>query len=218
MYRVVINRETLRNHLHYDWWKYVVGIVVTAMLWNLVSTMLRPQTPPDKKVDIVLVGDYMLEEKAKPISQRMLEDFPELLEINFLNIPLGGNIDPEIEMAGRQKLAAMMMVQEGDIYVLSRQEYETFAKQGAFMPLDEYIDDEMTKYISLEELEEYKLSVQDENFQDNQPHVYGIPLKGITLFDDTGYNVEDKVMSIMVHSKNKEKAVEVMKWIMTKGR
>lgn len=218
MYQVVINRETLQNHLHYDWWKYVVGIVVTVMLWSLVSTMTRPQTPPDKKVDIIMVGGYMLDEEVQSISQRMLEDFPELLEINFLNIPLGLDIDPQLEMAGQQKLAAMIMMQEGDIYVFSRQDYEAFAKEGAFMPLDEYIDEEIARYISPEGLEEYKLSVSEEYGGDNQPHVYGIPLKGLTLFDKTGYNVEDKVLSIMVYSKNQEKAVEVMKWIMTKGR
>jgi maltose-binding protein MalE len=216
MYQVVVNRETLQNHLHYDWWKYVVGIVVTVMLWNLVSTMTRPQTPPDKKVDIFLVGDYLLEENAEPISQRMLEDFPELLEINFMNIPLGG--DPELEIMGRQKLMVVIGAQEGDIFVFSKQEYETFAKQGAFMPLDEYIDDEITKYIPAEELEKYKLSVEYEYAQDKQPHIYGIPLKGVTIFNDTGYNVEDKVLSIMAYSKNKEKAIEVMKWIVTKGR
>jgi len=216
MYQAVVNRETLQNHLHYDWWKYVVGIVVTIMMWSLVSTMNRPQTPPDKKVDIFLVGDYLLEENAEPISQRMLEDFPELLEINFINIPLG--IDPELEIVGRQKLMVMTGAQEGDIFVFTKEEYERYAKQGAFMPLDDYIDQEITKYISAEELEEYKLSVEDEYSEDKQPHIYGIPLKGVTLLDDTGYNVEDKVLSIIAYSKNKEKAIEVMKWIVTKGR
>ncbi len=215
MYQVVVNKETLQNHLHYDWWKYVVGIVVTIMMWNLVFTMSRPQTPRDKKVDIFLVGDFLLEEKAESVSQRMLEDFPDLLEINFLNIPLG---DPELEVMGRQKLMVMIGAQEGDIFVFSKEEFEAYAKQGAFMPLDEYIDDEITKYVSEEELEEYKLSVEDEYAEDKQPHIYGIPLKGVTLLNDTGYDVEDKVVSIIAYSKNREKAIEVMKWIVTKGR
>ena len=75
MYRVTVNKERLQNHLSYDWWKYVVAILVTVMLWSLITAMTRPQTPPEKKVDIFLIGDYALDEHIQLVSQRMLDEF-----------------------------------------------------------------------------------------------------------------------------------------------
>ena len=136
MYRVTVNKERLQNHLSYDWWKYVVAILVTVMLWSLITAMTRPQTPPEKKVDIFLIGDYALDEHIQLVSQRMLDEFPELLEINIMNIPLGEGIDPQLEMASRQKLMVMLASQSGDIFVFNKEDYEQFAKQGAFIPLE----------------------------------------------------------------------------------
>jgi hypothetical protein len=133
-----------------------------------------------------------------------------------MNIPLG--INAELEVVGRQKLMVMVGSQTGDIFVFNREEYEAFAKQGAFIPLDEFIDDQIQKYIPTEELEKYKVGVEVEYAEDAQPRIYGIPLKGVSLFKDAGYDTEDKVISVMVYSKNKEKAIEVMRWIVTKGR
>jgi hypothetical protein len=100
VYQVQVNKNTLQNHIHYDWWKYLVGVIATIFIWSMVTTMTRPQTPPEKKVDIFLVGDYVIDESLISISDEILKDFPDLLEINFNTIPLTG----EMEYVGRQKL------------------------------------------------------------------------------------------------------------------
>ncbi|MGI6189889.1 MAG: hypothetical protein GX041_05565 [Clostridiales bacterium] len=220
MYRVTVNKERLQNHLSYDWWKYVVAILVTVMLWSLITAMTRPQTPPEKKVDIFLIGDYALDEHIQLVSQRMLDEFPELLEINIMNIPLGEGIDPQLEMASRQKLMVMLASQSGDIFVFNKEDYEQFAKQGAFIPLEKVVDEEILQYVSWEELEDYKVKMEADpvSNEDTQPRLYGIPLKGVNLFKDSGYNTEEKVISVMSYSKNTEKAADVLKWIATEGR
>ncbi|MGI5852351.1 MAG: hypothetical protein ACOX77_09650, partial [Caldicoprobacterales bacterium] len=88
MYRVKLNKERIRNHIQYDWWKYIVCIIATIAVWNIIATVTKPQTPPDKKIEIFLVGDYVLEESATNISENILEDFPDLWEVNINNIAL----------------------------------------------------------------------------------------------------------------------------------
>jgi maltose-binding protein MalE len=218
MYQVTINKERLQNHLSYDWWKYLLAILITVIMWSLVTAMTRPQTPPDKKVDIFLVGDYALDEYTEPVSQRILKEFPELLEVNIINIPIGEGIDPQLDMASRQKLMVMLGSQTGDIFVFNKQDYEQYAKQGAFIPLDDAIDEDIQQYVSMEELEDYKVAADPDYGENTQPRIYGIPLKGVTLFKDSGYKTDDKVISVMVYSQNMEKAVDVLKWILTEGR
>lgn len=208
MYRIQINKTTLRNHIHYDWWKYVTGILTTILIWSLVTTMTRPQTPPEKKLDIYMVGDYMLLDSTEPIENKILEDFPELLEVNILNIALEG----EMEYIGRQQLMVMVGSQTGDIFAFDKDEFKKMAEQGAFMPLDEYIE-EFKEYVSEEELDKYKYRALEEE----EDHYYGIPMERITLFEGTGYDVSDKVMGVMIYSKNQEKAIEAVKWFLSNG-
>jgi len=208
MYQVQINKATFRNHIYYDWWKYLVGILATIFIWSIVTTMTRPQTPADKKLDIYMVGDYMLQDATESISNKMLEDFPELLEANFFNIALEG----EMEYVGRTQLMVMVGSQTGDIYAFSKEEFKTMAEQGAFMPLDEYIE-EFQEVVPKEKLEEYKFRALEEE----QSHYYGVPMEGITLFENSGYDVSDKVMGVMAYSKNTEKAIEALKWFLKNG-
>ena len=207
MYQVQVNKTIFRNHIHYDWWKYLIGILATIFIWSMVSAMTRPQTPADKKLDIYMVGDYMLQDATEPISNKMLEDFPELLEANFFNIALGG----EMEYVGRTQLMVMVGSQTGDIFTFSEDEFKVMAEQGAFVPLDEYIK-EFEEIVPREKLEKYKYKALEEG-----EHYYGVPMDGINLFENTGYNVSDKVMGVMAYSKNQEKAIEAVKWFLRNG-
>jgi len=212
LYKVRVNKEAIQNHMHYDWWKYLIGIVATVFLWSMVTAMTRPQTPPEKKVDIFLVGGFALEESLDALSLRMLEDFPQLLEINFTNIVLEG--DPQLELAGRQKLMVMLGSQTGDIFVFKRDEYELLARQGAFLPLDGLLDEEITASIPYEELEEQKIAVERHDALPGDPRVYGLPLRNTVVFDDAFFDVENKVIAVMAYSANKDNAIEVVRWIM----
>jgi hypothetical protein len=211
MYYVELNRERFRNHLQYDWWKYLVGILATLFLWNMITTMTRPRTPADKKIEIFLVGEYILDDSSESIADNILEDFPNLLEVNINNIPIGG--DPQMDYVGRQKLMVMLGSQTGDIYAFEKGEFEQFAKQGAFLPLDDFI--EQNKHLlDAEYLEKHEPVLAEEEIE---PHYYGIPIEHLELFKDTGYDVSDKVIGIMAYSKNQPGAYEVLKWILRDG-
>ncbi len=207
MYKIKINKEVLKNHIQYDWWKYAVSIAVTVLVWSMIVTIAAPRTPGDKKVDIYLVGGYMFEDPASQIEQMILSDFPELLEINLYNIMMEG----EMEYIGRQKFMAMLFGQEGDIFVLDRNTFTNLVKEGAVLPLDDYegIKDRMTQ----EQIEKGTLAVD----ASSEPKLYGVPLAGFKLFEDT-YDTSKSVLCIMAYSDNIPKAVEVTEWILKNGQ
>jgi len=212
LYKVQVNKAALQNHLHYDWWKYLIGILATVFLWSMVTAMTRPQTPPEKKVDIFLVGGFALQESLDALSLRMLEDFPQLLEINFTNIVLEG--DTQLEFAGRQKLMVMLGSQTGDIFVFNRDEFELLARQGAFLPLDGLMDQKIAELIPSEELDEQKIAIEGEDGLPGEPRIYGLPLKDTDVFDDAFFDVENKLIAVMAYSKNMDNAIEVVRWIL----
>jgi len=211
LYKIRVDKAAIQNHLHYDWWKYLIGIAATIFIWTMVTAITRPQTPPEKKVDIFLVGGFAFDEALNALSVRMLEDFPELLEINFTNIVLEGN--PQLELAGRQKLMVMLGSQTGDIFVFSSEEFEMLSRQGAFLPLDGLIDDKIEELIPHEEMEAQKIAVEDEDGQPGDPRIYGLPLKDTAIFDDAFLDVENKVIAVMAYSRNIDNAIEVVRWM-----
>ena len=96
-------------------------------------------------------------------SSRMLDEFPELLEINIMNIPLGEGIDPQLDMGSTadKNLRMMLASQSVDIFVFSKEDYEQFAKQGAFIPLEKVVDEEILQYGFLgRTLEDYKVKME----------------------------------------------------------
>ncbi|HZJ57884.1 MAG TPA: hypothetical protein VFD89_06540 [Clostridia bacterium] len=212
MYRVKLNRERLKNHIQYDWWKYILCIIATIAIWNVVTTVTKPKTPADKKIEIFLIGDYMFDEPAAAVSEGILDDFPNLWEVNINNISLGGE-DLQMDYMGRQKLMVMLASQTGDIYAFEKDEFAQIAEQGAFISLDEFVE-ENGDLIGEDRLGKSKKMILEE---DVEPHYYGISMNGLELFMDTGYDVSDKVIGIMGYSDNPSMAVEVLKWILNDG-
>ncbi|MFY9593061.1 MAG: hypothetical protein WBI88_05830 [Caldicoprobacterales bacterium] len=214
MYQVQLSKERVRNHIQYDWWKYLAGILVTIFLWNIVTTITRPRTPADKKIEIFLVGDYVLDEFMETLTNDIMEDFPNLLEVNLSHIPLGEDI--EMDYVGRQKLMVMLGSQTGDLYAFSKEEFERIAEQGAFIPLDDFINENMD-LIDHDKLEMHKATYFDGENEIIEEYYYGIPMEGLKLFEDSGYDVSDKIIGVMAFSKNQDNAFKVLKWILNDG-
>ncbi|NLJ41802.1 MAG: extracellular solute-binding protein [Clostridiales bacterium] len=208
MYHIKINKERLKNHIQYDWWKYIVAILATVLLWNLATTVLKPRIPDNKKIHIFFVGEFVDEEKSEYLSNSILEDFPELLKVDIDFIPLGG--PGGLEYAGQQKLMVMLGSQTGDMFIMDKEDFNQIAQQGAFFPLDSFVN-ENKGLLDIKDLESYRLSVQD---GDGEAHYYGIPMDYLVLPFITEYNTSDKAMGITAYSKNLSTALDVLEWMM----
>ncbi|MDD3840184.1 MAG: hypothetical protein PHP06_06380 [Clostridia bacterium] len=208
MKSLLFDMERLKNHFYYDWWKYIVGIIATFIIWSFIATVTRPQVPPEKKLDVYLVGSITYQDELEELSEKMLEDFPDLEEINFLPIQYKG----EEDIYGRQKIFVLLGARSGDLFAFSEQDYKEIAGQGAFVNLDPFIDrgviEDNTDY------QRYRLYAD----QESEKHLYGIPLEDITIFDNTSYSYKDKVISVVGYSQNKDNAIKFLKWLIEKGK
>ena len=86
------------------------------------------------------------------LAQEMLPDFPELREINFINIPSASGED----YLNQQKLVVNVAAKQGDIYIGSVEEMTALAEQGLFDPLEEsWGDDILSAFIPQDDLTLY---------------------------------------------------------------
>lgn len=208
-YTIRRGRQVWRNHIRYDWWRYVIFIAVAALGWSMVSTALS-KTPPEKKVDVFLLTDYADVAGLEALAEEMLSDFPELLEINFINIPTANTED----YTTQQRLVVNIAAQQGDIFIGSAEEMTALAQQGLFDPLESnWPDNILSSYVPQDQLGVYLEFTESES----TPHYYGAPIDQIALLEEYLYAPEHKVMGVPYYSLNKEMALRVMAWLYQYG-
>lgn len=161
-----ITREKIQHHLTYSSWKYILLIVAAVFGWNIIYSMTQYQPPEEKKI-VMGIFSYGDEVNILPYTERIrTELMPDMEEISAQYIM------PD-EAYGDMILSARIAARECDIYVLPRTQFQNYAAQGGFMPLDEVLPD------LIADLEAAGVSLSRglrTNDELGEKHQYGIPL------------------------------------------
>lgn len=160
-----ITREKFQNHITYSSWKYILLVAVAIFGWNIVYSMTQYQPPEEKKV-ILGVYSYGEDVNITPYMQRVQQELlPEMEDVSVQYIV------PD-ETYGVMILSTRIAARECDMYVLPRTEFQNYAAQGAFMPLDEVLPE------LIADLETAGVSLSRgyrTNDETGEKHQYGIP-------------------------------------------
>lgn len=124
-----VTREKIKNHFTYSLWKYALLVIVAIFGWNLIYSVTEYQPPDEKKV---ILGVYAYADETginsymEQVRQTAMPDMEEML---------ASIIMPD-EMYGDMILSTRIAARECDLYLLPRTQFQNYAAQGAFMPLD----------------------------------------------------------------------------------
>lgn len=194
-----ITKEKIQNHLHYSSWKYILLAVVAIFGWNLIYTSTAPQIPEDKKV---VMGIYAYGEQENIdvyMEQTRLTLLPEMLELS------AQYITPD-EMYGDMILSTRIAARECDIYLLPRTQFQNYAAQGAFMPLDVVLPD------LISELEAADVSLSRGNRANDElgeKHQYAIPTAAMPELQDLlMVDVSDMYLCVFFETENNDNVLK----------
>lgn len=208
-YAIRHGKQIWRNHLRYDWWKYIMFMAGAALLWSMVSASLT-KVPADKRVDIYLISDYADIMGLEHLENEILKDFPDLQEINFINIPTANQED----YASQERLVVYITAKQGNLFIGSEEEMAALAQQGLFDPLEtDWADNILSAYVPEADLGLYLESTESES----APHYYGAPVDKMQILQEYYYSPEHKVMGVPFYSLNKEKTLQVVAWLYEHG-
>ena len=160
-----INGETLRNHLTYSWWKYVLVAVLAIFGVNLLYTVTAYRPPESKKVLLYIYGyadEDRMDAYMASVQAEYLPDMEEMRSQLLTNDATYGSM----------QLSTYIAAAEGDIYILPRDFFLSLSAQGAFAPLEE--DAELMDLFT-----QAGASLQSgwrKNTDLGETHLYGIPL------------------------------------------
>lgn len=194
-----ITLKAIRNHLTYSWWKYALLAVLAIFGWNFFYTVTAYKPPADKKVEMFVFGggdQDRLDAYMEHIRTTEMSDMEEMSSV-FLVVD---------ETYTPMQLMTYIAAGEGHLYMLPKDYFQSYAGQGAFMPLEDIPG--LTAM-----LEEAGISY-DRGWRTyteiGEKHLYGIPMANMPGFSQYSYGYEDSYLSISVTNGNDENSIKFL--------
>ncbi|MGN0747715.1 MAG: hypothetical protein ACI4ML_13625 [Aristaeellaceae bacterium] len=188
-----VTKDSLRNHLNYSWWKYLLLICLAAFGWNLIYTMTAYRPPEEKKVNIIVACMGEQEQLNAYMEDIRVNEMSDMEEMTSLFMYLD-------EMYGEMQLSTYIAAGEGDLYILAKDQFQSYAANGAFLPLEE-----MEGFTEL--CEAYGIDT-DKGWRINtdvrERHLYGIPLSSLPGLKAYLYTNEEYYLSFVCNGGNDE--------------
>ena len=194
-----INSRTLKQHLAYSWWKYLLVAVLAFGLVDLLYSVTAYRSPADKRVEFYVYGQ-MDQEKLTAYMENVrkteMEDMEVMTPLQLLDDGYYGSM----------QLMTYMAVGEGDVYLLPRDEFVTGASGGSFLPLEE--DKELMALF-----DEAGISLQNgwrKNTETGENHLCGIPqnkLPGLSQYA----TATDGYLCVIVNGGNDANALKFLR-------
>lgn len=125
-----VSAATLKQHLTYNWWKYLLVAVIGFFAVDLIYTMTAYRVPEEKKVEFYVYGyanEEALNRYMADVNKNRMPDMESMTCHLILND----------ETYGSMMLTTYMAAGEGDLYLLPRDQFLSMAAQGALVPLED---------------------------------------------------------------------------------
>jgi hypothetical protein len=175
-----INKKKWENF----WYYYKIHVFVAVFIGFFTAITIKDcaeRIEPD--VTIAYIGADL---QSHDIAQ---------LEQEFAGVIQDINNDDKkhvyiLPVTDERKLFVMIAAREAQILILERTLFEQYAQEGGLQPLDELIE---TFQFDVGKHPEIQLIPKEEQ----EKHVYGIPLEGNSLFENLGLVTKEKYVSML---------------------
>ncbi len=187
-----VNARTLKHHFTYNWWMYLMVVLVSLLLVPLVFDVTEPPVPEEKKVLVYIYGLTDEEAFNAYMESVRLRELPEMESMHSVSLV------PD-DTYGSMQLVTYMAAHEGDLYILPRDEFLSFASSGAFVPLE---DDEVLMSLFSGAGVDLKRGWRTLSDSDER-HLYGIPADTLPGLGRLCY-VNNGYLAVMAYGGNTE--------------
>lgn len=220
MPKTPINRETLKTHLQYGKWIYLLIAFACFFVGDLLYTMTEYRAPNERRVDIELVGEGYETASMDEVTASLLETgqaADETLEVvDVVSVQYTENTS--VNTYGTVKFSVIVAAREGDIYVLPKKLFRQLYEGDGVIPLEGYVASGVLSTDGLDlsavTLDESSGESDDDgNYlpkETDVTHLYGLPMDDCAGLRDYGYDPTDSFAVIMSYSANPDTAAVVL--------
>ena len=189
----------LKQHLTYNWWKYLLIVLVAVGLVDLLYSVTAYRPPREKTVGFYIYG-YMDEAGLTAYLDQVRET--EMADVEEMK-PLMLTTDSAY---GPMQLMTYLAAGEGDVYLLPREEFLNYAANGNLVPLE---DD--AELIAL--FDSAGISLQNgwrRETETGETHLYGIPQDKLPGLSQYAW-AQDGYLCMIITGANQDNAFKFMR-------
>ncbi len=194
-----VTARSLKQHFTYNWWKYLLIILLTFGAVDLFYSVTAYRPPEEKKIELYVYG-LMNEEKLSAymdkVRQTEMADMEEMTPVQMT----------DDATYGPMQLMTYLAAREGDLYLLPREQYISIAQSEALLPLES--DQELMDLFNAE-----GLSLQSgwrRSTETGESHLYGIPQSRIPGLSQYAW-AQDGFLGVLAMGGNTENALKFLR-------
>ncbi len=208
-----IDEKKARNFFYYYKY-YILGAI--AVIIALVFIIRGCVNRVDPDFSTAFIGDIFFTD-SDVLKDEIRKNVPEIIEPEINNAYISENAQGEQAYANEMKAVVLTVAGDIDLFVMDKENYEKYAKQGLFISLDEIAP---KLGVDISKCGEYILSVEnsDDDEQEDKPkepeHLYGIDISDSKVLKDSGFTGSEMIASIRVNGEQIDKAIKVLELLM----
>lgn len=182
--------------------KVLLILTLASFLMLIVTGCSSSQDDINKKVRIVLVGNFIGDENSQKLISELEKKSGDQVYIDQI-LYTGDTPKSEQEFAFMQKLMVMLAAGEGDIYILEKKLFTNYAQNGAFYSLKSFVSkNKLDKFVD----DTCYVKEKDKSTKD----LYGIKADQVFLLKKYGFETKNKYIAIYVRSNKFSRAQKVL--------
>lgn len=203
-----LSKERIRTHFTYSSWKYLVVLLASIFGWNLIYTMTAYRSPEHLRVDVYIQSGTAVDEVVdaffKPVWEACI---PDMETVDAVILSTSTTEDAYANM----QLSVYIMAGEGDIYMLTTDDFKNYASQGAFIDLTTYVDNGMLNIDGIDVSAGYVATVDDEGVPTGEKQFFGIPAYTLNGFKEkAGVYNQNLIIGVTAFSGNEENTIKFL--------
>ena len=208
-----INKDILKHHFQYNLWKYILLLIVSVFLVDIVYATTAYRSPEDKRIDVYIQGAIVNQNHVDELFEQMRIDLLSEVETIRSAFLLSGSQD---DMYAAQQLTTYLAVGEGDLYFLKNEDFKRYAAQGVFLDLSQPIADGKLNVKDIDLSSGY-VAIQDyDNEKDilvstGEKRLFGIPAASLDgLLSEFGIINQDLFIAMTVFNGNDDNVLQFL--------
>ncbi len=213
--KVGIDEKKARNYFYY--YKFHLLAVIVAIV-SIVFIVKGCVNRVDSDFTTAFIGKISYTDTDK-LKDAIKMNIPEIKEPGFDGAFLSDDDQSQQQYAMVMKATVLFAAGEVDVFILDKASFARYAKQGAFMSLDEIAP---KLGVDMEKNKQYVLKLDDsdeasENTTENEPaeeHLYGIDITESTALKEAGVFGNEMIAAFFVNNKQQDKAVKLLQFLM----
>lgn len=218
-----IDEKKAQNFFYY--YKYHILVIIVTIV-SIVFIVRGCVNRVDPDFTTAFIGEISYSDTDK-LKELIKANIPEIKEPGFDGAFVSKDDQSDQQYAMVMKATVLFAAGDVDVFILDKSNFERYAKQGAFMSLDEIVPE---LGIDLEKNKEYIVKVdnsEDESGETsgdtsgdnavNEPavaHLYGIDISGSTAFNEAGVIGNEMIAAFSIRGKQQDKAMKLLQFLM----